>query len=166
MGEMNRIGFVVDVHLGKLARYLRLCGFDSIVPTGFDDRKIVELSLAENRIILSCDKLLLENRRVTNGFLVKSQKPEGQLKEVFDRFDLRKSVRPFTRCMECNSLLEVVEKETIIDLLEPRTREYYNHFSICPACRHIYWEGSHYENMKKFIEKISVPAQPVRNAGK
>lgn len=156
MEEQENVRFVVDVHLGKLTRYLRLCGFDSIFSTDFDDRKIMELSRSENRIILTCDKLLLENKRVSRGFLVRSQNPEEQLKEVFLRLNLKESVLPFTRCMECNTLLEEVKKEMIIDFLEPRTREYYDDFSICPGCKHIYWEGSHYEKMKKFIEKLTV----------
>jgi uncharacterized protein len=146
--------FVIDVHLGKLARYLRLCGFDSRFSTAFDDGELVEISNNENRILLTCDRQLLENRKVSNGYLVRSQKPGEQLKEVFARFNLKESITPFTRCMECNSPLEQVKKEMIIDLLEPRTREFYNSFSICTSCRHIYWEGSHFEKMKKFVEKI------------
>lgn len=147
--------FIADVHLGKLARYLRLCGFDTLFSNNYADPEIMDLSNSDKRIILTCDKLLLENKKALNGFLVKSQKPEDQLKEVFTGLRLKDSVRPFTRCMECNSLLEEVEKETIIELLEPRTREFYDNFSICSSCNHIYWEGSHYEKMKRFIEKLT-----------
>jgi len=146
--------FVLDAHLGKLARYLRLLGYDSIFSDFKDDTEIVDISLSEKRIILTRDKQLLKNRKVTHGYWVRSDRPELQLKEVFRRFDLNRSVVPFSRCMECNSLLDDVDKADIADRLEPRTRKFYNNFKICSRCKHIYWEGSHYEKMKRFVEGL------------
>ena len=157
MKSQEGFRFVVDAHLGKLARYLRLCGFDSIFSPDLDDMEIIEISNAEGRIILTRDKLLLGNKLVSNGFLVRSQKPDEQLKELFSSFNsMKKSIIPFTRCMECNSPLRLVNKESIIERLEPRTREFYHSFSICTSCSHIYWEGSHFEKMKKFIANLTV----------
>ena len=147
--------FIVDVHLGKLARYLRLCGLDTLFSVEYNDAEIIEISNSDDRIILTRDKLLIESKKVVKGLLIKSQDPSEQIKEVFARYDLQKRVTPFTRCMECNSLLVNVDKEMIIDLLEPRTREFYENFSICTSCNHIYWEGSHYQKMKNFVERLT-----------
>lgn len=143
--------FILDVHLGKLARYLRLCGFDTLYETGYSDDEIINLSLLQNRIIVTRDKKLLSNKKVTHGIRIRSQYPESQLKEVFDRLDLKNSAKPFTICIECNGPLAEVRKEEILDRLPLRTREFYNEFKLCRNCGHIYWEGSHFKRMKEFI---------------
>ena len=150
----SEIRFILDVHLGKLAKSLRLFGFDTFCDTGLDDREIIRFSLSEKRIILTRDKDLLKSRDVTDGFRILSQSPEEQLKEVFIRFDLKSQINPFTRCTECNGLLETVPKEEIIHRLHPKTREYYFNFKKCPGCDRIYWEGSHYERMRIYIDSV------------
>jgi uncharacterized protein len=146
--------FVLDVHLGKLAKYLRLCGFDTFYKRNFSDFEIIELSALEKRIILTRDLGLLKNKKVTRGYWIRSQYLYAQMKEVFKRFDLSSQILPFTRCMECNGLLTSVPKNEIIDILLPETKEFYNNFLQCKDCMRIYWEGSHYERMKKFIDKL------------
>jgi len=148
---LREIKFVLDVHLGKLARYLRLCGFDTLYETDYTDDEIIIISSLQKRIILTRDKKLLKNKKVTHGIWIRSQYPDSQLKEVFDRLDLKNLAKPFTRCMECNAELVDVPKEQILDRIPPRTREFYDVFRMCPACDHIYWEGSHFERMKEFI---------------
>lgn len=149
--------FILDVHLGRMARYLRLLGFDTIYETGYNDDEIITISLMEKRIILTRDRGLLKNNKVTHGYWIRSQHAYEQLKEVINRFDLRSAAKPFTRCMECNSLLKDVKKEDISSHLPERTRRYYDVFKSCSGCGRIYWEGSHYEKMKMQIEEILSP---------
>ena len=146
--------FILDVHLGKMAKYLRLLGFDTLYESSYNDNEIISISKAEKRIILTRDRGLLKNNKVTHGCWIRSQHTCEQLKEVISRFDLRAGAKPFTRCLECNSLLNDVKKEEISDFLPLRTKKYYDEFKHCPGCKRIYWEGSHYEKMKKHIEEI------------
>jgi uncharacterized protein len=151
---LRNLKFVLDVHLGKLAKYMRLFGFDTFYSSDYNDKEIIRLSLSDKRVIITHDMELLKHRAVTHGYWIRSQHLNEQLKEVFSRFDLISRIRPFSRCMECNGLLEDVELKDIVDRLLPRTREYYRKFFRCPDCDRIYWEGSHYERMKKFIDCI------------
>ena len=151
---LREIKFVLDVHLGKLAKYLRLCGFDTLFNPRFTDPEIVNLSVHEKRIILTRDRQMLKSKLVTHGYWIRSQDPVEQLKELITRFDLKNQVSLFSRCMICNTILEEVKKEDIADRLEPKTRQFFNTFRFCPGCNHIYWNGSHYERMKKFVEGI------------
>jgi uncharacterized protein with PIN domain len=143
--------FVLDVHLGRLAKYMRLCGLDTLYEQGLTDREIVIISLAQKRSILTRDKGLLKSREVTHGRWIRNTRPDEQLMEVIEAFDLKGRIDPFSRCLECNELLDEVRKEEISGKLPARTREYFRRFRQCPACKRIYWEGSHYERMKKFI---------------
>lgn len=147
--------FVADVHLGKLARSLRLCGFDVSYSTDMKDAEIIEISLAEKRIILTRDRGLLKNKVVSYGCYIRSTIPDEQLREVITRFHLKKRMNLFTRCMECNSVLAGATKEEVSERLLPKTRLYYSEFKRCPVCGRIYWNGSHYENMKKHIDSIA-----------
>jgi uncharacterized protein len=150
----TEIRFILDVHLGKLAKSLRLFGFDAYCDKNLDDSEIITFSLSEKRTILTRDKELLKNRNVVDGFRIISQKPDEQLKEVFRHYDLKDRINPFTRCTECNGMLEVVSKEDIASRLFPKTLAYYSSFKRCPDCNRIYWEGSHYERMRKYIDSV------------
>jgi uncharacterized protein with PIN domain len=151
---LRDLKFILDVHLGKLAKYLRLCGFDTCYRTDYNDQEIISLSLSDKRIILTHDVELLKNKQVNHGYWIRSQHLNEQLKEMFHRFDLKNQIRPFSLCMECNGLLVDVSKKDILDRLLPRTREYYQKFKKCSDCDRIYWEGSHYERMRKYIDGI------------
>jgi hypothetical protein len=146
--------FILDVHLGRLAKYLRLCGLDTRYEKDLTDREIVNISLSQNRAILTRDRGLLKTKEVTHGHWIRTSKPTEQLKEVLRSFDLLNSYHPFSRCLECNGVLVEVEKEEIDYMLPARTREYYRNFRKCPVCNRVYWEGSHYERMKKFLDNI------------
>ena len=147
--------FILDVHLGKTARYLRLCGFDSLYEKDYDDNEIINISVSQRRIILTRDRGLLKNKKVTHGYWIRSQHPESQFMEVMERLDLKNMVKPFTRCMGCNSVLQYIPKSEIEDKLLPGTRKYFDIFLQCQGCGQIYWEGSHFEKMKAFIEKYT-----------
>jgi hypothetical protein len=146
--------FVLDVHLGKLTRYLRMMGFDSIYKNNYEDEEIIKISLDEIRTILTRDREILKRNDVTHGYWVRNDEPEEQLKEIIVRFNLRNQISEFTRCLECNTLLNKVEKEKILDRLPPKVREWQNEFFMCPHCSRIYWKGSHYEKMNELITKL------------
>lgn len=148
------VRFIADVHLGRLVKYLRLLGFDTYFDRDIDDNKIIDISVTEKRIILTRDRQLLKSNRVTHGYWIRSTDPREQIREVIDKFDLRNNFKPFTRCMGCNGLLSEVNKEEISGDIPARTRQYYQTFKKCRVCGKIYWEGSHYENMKKEIENL------------
>jgi hypothetical protein len=151
---LRLIKFILDVHLGKLTRYLRLCGFDSVYENNFEDSTIIYVAQKEKRIILTRDKGILKNSRVTHGYWLRSDNPEEQMKEVIQRFDLKKEIKLFSRCTVCNGKLEKVNKNSIIEKLLPDTKSYYNEFYQCNQCGKIYWKGSHYYNMLKRIQEI------------
>jgi len=147
--------FVADAHLGKLARYLRMLGFDCLYRRDFSDQAIIARSTQENRIILTRDIGLLKNKRASLGYFVRSQRPEKQLAEIMNRYQLYEEARPFERCMVCNGTLEPVEKRQIENMLQPKTAQYFERFYRCDACGKIYWKGSHYDNMKDFIRRLT-----------
>ncbi|MFP4621183.1 MAG: Mut7-C RNAse domain-containing protein [Bacteroidales bacterium] len=151
---LRRTKFILDVHLGKLARYLRLCGFDTLYDNQYEDHAIVKISLEENRIILTRDIGILKYAEVMHGYWLRSDQPQKQLQEVIKRFDLKNQVRLFTRCMECNAEIRKVNKNKIRDKLLSGTQKYHNEFFQCSLCHKIYWKGSHYHNMLDFIQKI------------
>jgi uncharacterized protein with PIN domain len=151
--------FILDVHLGKLAKYLRTFGFDTRYQNDYDDNKIIRISLAEHRIILTRDIGMLKVKSVTHGYFIRNQHPKLQLAEVFNYFDLYKAINPLSRCLKCNGQLEKIEKEKIIQHLEPLTRKYFDTFFKCQDCQNIYWEGSHFDRLKDFIAAINNSAE-------
>lgn len=151
---LREIRFVVDTHLGKLATYLRLLGFDTLYRNDYQDEELVHLSSSERRVLLTRDRGLLKHSRVTHGYYVRETIPRRQLPEVLRRFDLFGSLAPLHRCLRCNDLLQPVAKEAVSDRLEPKTRQYYDEFRICQSCGRIYWKGSHYQRMLRFIEGL------------
>ncbi|MDX5347244.1 MAG: Mut7-C ubiquitin/RNAse domain-containing protein [Hymenobacteraceae bacterium] len=148
------LAFVLDVHLGKLARLLRLLGFDAFYLNLHDDPEIIEKAVAENRIVLTRDVHLLKYGKLKHGYWLRSQQPEAQLKEVVERYNLLPQLKPFTRCMVCNHLLHPVPKEQVIHQLQPLTRRHFNEFYQCSHCGKVYWKGSHYENMQRFLSNF------------
>lgn len=146
--------FVADVHLGKLSRYLRLLGFDTLYRNDYADAELARVASAEKRILLTRDRDLLKRSIITHGYYIRSTQPRRQLQEVLNRFDLHRSVRSFLRCIRCNGLLETVTKEQIFDRLEPNTRRYFDRFWRCDDCRQIYWQGSHYAGLQRLVEEL------------
>jgi len=146
--------FVLDVHLGKLARYLRLMGFDSLYANDFADRTIVRLALHEHRIILTRDRGILKHRAVTHGYWLRNTAARAQLREVVRALDLGRHIRPFTRCMECNGRLTDVDQESVLDRVPARVRCDQRHFRICGGCQRVYWRGSHYERLTQLLQEL------------
>jgi uncharacterized protein with PIN domain len=147
--------FLLDCHLGRLAAYLRMLGFDCLYQDNFEDQTMTDIAVREGRILLTRDRRLLMRKIIEQGYCLRSLNSFEQLREVVERFELMDLIQPFHRCIRCNHPLEPVEKEEVIDQLEPLTKKYFNEFHICPACKQIYWKGSHFDRMQKFIEKVS-----------
>ena len=145
--------FILDVHLGKLAKYMRIMGFDTLYQTNFTDSEILRIASDECRIILTRDLGILRNGLAKWGYYIRSTMPRLQLIEVMDAFSLREKSNPFSRCSICNGLVEIVSKEQIIKDLNTSTIRYYKDFFRCQSCGQIYWEGSHYKKIEKFIDE-------------
>jgi hypothetical protein len=151
---LRRSRFVLDVHLGKLSSHLRMLGFDTLYRNDFTDETLLHLSNSERRILLSRDRQLLSDERITRGYLVQEKDPFLQVKEVLRRFDLFESIAPFQRCLCCNGLLEAVRKDAIMDRLPPRVSRHFEEFQICSGCNRVYWKGSHYGRMQMLIRTL------------
>ncbi|GBE07785.1 hypothetical protein BMS3Bbin11_00358 [bacterium BMS3Bbin11] len=152
---LRKTHFVLDNHLGRLAAYLRMLGFDTLYRNDYDDLDLARISVDERRILLTCDRQLLMRKHITHGYFVRSRQPQQQILEVLLRFDLFNNQQPFTRCMHCNGKIRPVNKEVIATRLSPDTRKYYNEFFQCDMCNNIYWKGSHYKKMKRMIERVN-----------
>jgi uncharacterized protein with PIN domain len=146
--------FMVDVNLGKLARYLRMLGFDAAYDNSLDDRRVVDIAVREKRIVLTRDRRLLFRKAVTHGFWIRADDVDSQLKEVLARLDLYGRIEPLRRCMDCNGLIEAVDREQVWSRLEPLTRRYYDEFFRCSRCGKVYWSGSHVEHMSGVIREL------------
>ncbi len=147
--------FLLDNHLGRLAAFLRMLGFDCLYKNDYEDSEMAELLAVDPRILLSRDRRLLMRKVIRYGYCLRSLEPLEQLAEVVRHYDLAGQIKPFCRCLRCNSLLEPVSKEVILDRLQPLTKKFYNEFVTCRACDQIYWKGSHYEHMQVVIECLS-----------
>jgi len=146
--------FILDVHLGRLKKYLRLLGFDTLYRNDYEDAEIVDISNAEHRIILTRDVGILKRNEVSLGYWIRNIYPRQQIKEVVERFDMYDRIEPFKRCSDCNGVIQKVSRESVIDQLLPGTRKYYSEFFRCCNCEKIYWKGSHYTKLNNFISEI------------
>jgi hypothetical protein len=146
--------FILDNHLGRLAAYLRMLGFDALYRNDFQDEELAQVCNREQRILLTRDKRLLMRNLVERGYWLRSKIPRFQLEEVVGRFGLARITQPFQRCVRCNEPLVSVRKEDILHRLKPLTRQYYDEFHLCPACDQVYWKGSHYQRMCQMIEQV------------
>lgn len=145
--------FVLDNHLGRLAGYLRMLGFDALYRNDYQDDELAEVAESQDRLLLTRDRRLLMRNQVKRGYWVRSKIPRQQVREVVQRFVLAAQAVPFRRCIRCNGLLQPVRKEAVLDRLQPLTRLYFDEFRICPECGQIYWKGSHYERMQILIDQ-------------
>jgi uncharacterized protein with PIN domain len=148
--------FVLDVHLGRLAAYLRLLGFDTLYTNDYDDPTLARISRDERRILLTRDRGLLKRTAVTHGYFVRETSPQRQMAEVVRRFDLACALAPFTRCLRCNAPLIPASKETILDRLPDRVRAAQEAFWQCSSCGQVYWQGTHHARMQRLIASLAV----------
>ena len=151
---LRHTAFIADVHLRKLAHYLRLLGFDTLHENDYADEEIVEIATRSGRIILTRDRMLLKNGAVTHGYWVRSTDPIEQTREVIHRFDLRRKVTLFSRCPMCNAEIIAVSKEDVYDRIPPKTALWLDEYFICTGCNKLYWRGTHYPRIRETIDAI------------
>jgi len=149
--------FVLDVHLGRLAAYLRMLGFDTAYRNCASDPELVKVSAAEKRTLLTRDRGLLMHAALTHGYWLRETDSRKQAAEVIRRFDLRRWLRPFTRCMACNHPLRPAAKNEIAGRVPPGIAGNFQEFLECGSCRRVYWQGSHYARMKRWIAELAGP---------
>jgi uncharacterized protein with PIN domain len=146
--------FVLDVHLGKLARHLRLLGLDSVYRPDCEDAALIDRALAERRIILTRDVGILKQVRVTHGYWVRSHQPARQLEEVIAALDLRRQLTPFTRCLECNGVIAPVTRAELVNRVQPDILGRFDRFWQCDECRRVYWQGTHYRRLLQRVRRF------------
>ena len=154
--QEDRPRFVCDVHLGKLARFLRLLGFDTVYRNDLEDEEIVLLARSEGRLALTRDGGILADRTIRTyrpGSIV----PEEQLRDLLEVFRLRETCRPFSRCLDCNGDVEPVEREAVIARVPPRSGRIVKAFWQCRGWGKIYWHGSHYDRMRQRLAGWGIP---------
>ncbi len=156
---LSVLRFVVDENVARLAMLLRAMGFDAAYDRNWDDAYIANLAAEEDRFVLSADRALLKRSGIVWGRLVRSRNPDGQLAEVARLLDIKRAPAMFRRCLRCNVATESVEKNEIIDFLEPKTIRYHNTFRRCPKCGRVYWPGSHQQYFSRRIEALGITSR-------
>jgi uncharacterized protein len=151
--------FVLDVHLGRLAGYLRMLGFDAVYLNRLDDRELVQISCRQRRVLLTRDRGVLKHSAVTHGYWLRETESRRQAAEIVSRFDLTRSLRPFTRCIVCNQPLRDASIAEVCNRVPSKIMEWCTVFRECTGCRRVYWEGSHYQRMRHWIEELTASAQ-------
>lgn len=146
--------FIVDSNLGRLAKYLRLLGFNTVYRNDYADAELAETAAREARVVLTRDRALLYHKVITHGLFIRATQPREQTVEVVSRLRLKALAKPFSRCTRCNGRLRPVEKSAIEARLEPRTRQFYSRFARCPECDAIYWEGSHHRRAQRLVDAL------------
>ncbi len=146
--------FIADVHLGTLARYLRLLGFDTVWERDLDDVQIIERARSGQRIILTRDRGLLKDGRVTHGYWLRNTEPQKQLAEVVRALDLPAALRPYSRCMQCNGVLRDASPAEVAGDVPRSVLEEHRKFSSCEGCGRVYWAGSHRRRLDEIVKGV------------
>jgi hypothetical protein len=154
--------FVLDVHLGALARRLRLVGVDTAYRNDLDDEALVAQANAEQRVLLTQDRGLLNRRRLWLGAYVRGARPDRQLADVLERF--APPLAPWSRCTACNGVLAPVAKAAVEHLLQPGTRRTYQSFARCPDCGRVYWRGAHGGRLEAIVAAATRAVSGARDA--
>jgi uncharacterized protein with PIN domain len=153
---LRRTRFVADAHLGRLARRLRLLGFDTLYSPDFGDPELVALSVRERRILLTRDVALLKHEALTHGYRVRTTDLDRQVEEVIRAFSLRKDLRPFTRCTTCNSPLRVIARAAVEGHVPPQVYRRFRRFMQCRGCKRLYWRGTHFKRLEQWIRARAI----------
>ncbi len=146
--------FVLDTHLGRLAAYLRMLGFDTLYSNHADDAELAETSRREHRMLLTRDTGLLKRSAVTHGYFVRETAPRRQTAEVIHRFDISAAIAPFTRCMVCNGVLEPTAAASVKNAVPAPVAARHTDFLRCRNCSRVYWKGSHWERMRAWVHQL------------
>lgn len=145
--------FIADCHLGKLAKYLRLMGLDTLFFPHIEDNKLITIANEEKRIILTRDRLLSDRKNALVFFLEPTD-TKAQLKTLIDYYSLKEQTALFSRCIVCNTPLQPIDKEKVIERLPEKVKRHFDLFEYCPTCDRIYWQGDHYRHMMEFLEQV------------
>jgi uncharacterized protein with PIN domain len=150
------IKFIADNNVGKLARWLRLMGYDTLLFKQKDDNQMIKTALSEDRVVLTKDTQFMKRRLVTNSILkaihIKQDDPKLQLQEVVQTLNLNYHFKPFSLCLECNRVLTPRSKEEVQNLVPTRVLETQTQYTECPACHRLYWPGTHWRAMVKKLQ--------------
>lgn len=147
--------FVLDTHLGQLAVYLRMLGFDTLYRNNYADDELAVVSSSDERILLTRDRGLLKRSLVTHGYYMRETNPPLQAAELLRRYALLPQVMPFHRCIRCNGTLRLAAKDEVAPLVAPRTLQFFDEFRRCRECGKVYWKGSHYEQMRGLVAQLT-----------
>ncbi len=165
MTSFARPSFIVDQNVGKLAKLLRLLGYDAVLFSEGPDAQMVATALAENRVILTRDTHVPERRPVAEGkikaILIKTDDPNVQIRQVIGALDLLSAARPLTRCLECNVILVPRDKASVEGIVPPHVFETRDEYRQCPHCERIYWRGTHWAAMQKRLDELCRPGEKV-----
>jgi len=154
----DEVRFIVDHNVGKLARWLRMMGYDTLLFTGGDDSRMVSRAAREGRVILTRDRGIMQRRLVTSGrlraMLISSEEPPQQMRQVINTLKLDCRFQPFSRCLECNHPLAERSPEEVRELVPPYVFKTQSQYMACPACGRIYWRGTHWEAMTRMLNEL------------
>ena len=151
---LRRNKFIADINLGDIVKYMRVLGLDLYYDPLLSTREIIEISKRENRIILTKSRKLLKFKEVSHGIFIRPGTTTEQIRRIIDYLDIKDNTKPFSRCLGCNTLLNIVLKEKILDRIPPKTKEFCDEYVQCPSCDKIYWKGTHFIHMKKVVSQI------------
>ena len=153
------ISFIADSNVGKLARWLRMMGYDALFFNDIDDSQLIYIALKERRVVLTKDTQIIRRRVVTSGqlkvILIENDDSKEQLRQVVKELGLDCRFRQFTRCLECNQILVPRSKEEGKELVPPYVFQTQSQYMQCPSCLRLYWQGTHWQRMKKELEKLA-----------
>jgi len=151
---LRRNRFIADINLGDIVKYMRILGFDVYYDTSLSNRGIIEISKNKTRIILTKNKKLLKFKDVSHGIFIRPGTPLDQIGRIIVYLDIKSSIKPFSRCLKCNSLLNTIPKEKILDRIPLKTRACCDEYVLCQTCDKIFWKGTHFISMEKFVGQI------------
>ena len=157
---LRRNKFIADINLKDIVKYMRVLGFDLYYDPLLATREIIEISKREHRIILTKSRKLLKFKDVTHGIFIHPGTTTEQIKRIIDYLNIKDNIKPFSRCLLCNTLLKSVPKEKIFDKIPPKTKEFWDEYAHCKSCDKIYCKGTHFINMKKVITQILDQPEP------
>ncbi|MFC1972289.1 Mut7-C RNAse domain-containing protein [Chloroflexota bacterium] len=158
MGATSELRFIVDCNVGKLARWLRMMGYDATLFTGDDDSQMIIAALRQERVILTRDTRIMKMGVVTGNWVravfIESEEPEHQIRQVIDNLHLDCRFKPFTICLECNQALTEVTREEVKDRVPPYVFQTQDQYMECPQCHRMYWQGTHWQAMTRELERF------------
>jgi uncharacterized protein with PIN domain len=151
--------FIVDSNVGRLARWLRIAGFDTVFINDLDDNRLVRLALSEGRVLLTKDTQIIKRRVAATGrlkvIMIEADEVKAQLRQVVKVLNLSDKIKAFTLCLECNQPLVTKAKEEVKDIVPPYVFQTQTQYMQCPACQRVYWRGTHWQRMSRELKRIA-----------